>query len=161
MLRTFGRITGIAAMAVVGALCADEAVVLKYNGEPIKVPYDCSEDELQSVGLLCTDQEPCSIVLEVASVAPLGKKIFLAGNLHATSGTLTSVLLSSEDGGSTWKEPAKRIPMSGLGQMQFYDLDHGWVVGESQYPLPHDPFFLVTSDGGALWRNRALTEDGG
>jgi photosystem II stability/assembly factor-like uncharacterized protein len=100
-------------------------------------------------------------MLEISSVASLGKKVFLAGNLHATSGTLSSILLSSDDGGVTWKEPAKRARMSGLGQMQFYDLDHGWVVGESQYPLPHDPFFLVTSDGGVSWRNRPLTEDGG
>lgn len=160
MLRRRGRIVGIAVLAAFHAVAAEESV-LKYAGEALKLPYACAETELQSVGLLCTEDEPCSIMLEITSVATLGRKIFLAGNLHATSGTITSTLLSSEDGGATWKEPAKRIPMSGLNQMQFYDLDHGWVSGESQYPLPHDPFFLLTSDGGATWRTRALTEDGG
>ncbi len=161
MLRTFGRISLVAVLAALLATAADEPVLLKYTGEPLKVPYQCAEDELQSVGLLCNDEEPCAIYLELASIAPLGRKLYLAGNLHANSGTLTSILLGSDDGGITWREPSPRIRMAGLGQMQFYDLEHGWVVGESQYPLPHDPFFLVTSDGGATWRNRPLTEDGG
>jgi hypothetical protein len=152
MLREFARTTGLIALAAALAVAADD---------PFKAPYDCNENELQSVGLLCTEQEPCAIFLELSSVASLGRKLFVAGNIHATSGTLTSIVLGSDDGGVTWKEPAKRIPMAGLGQMQFYDLEHGWVVGEVQYPLPHDPFFLLTSDGGATWRNRALTEDGG
>jgi hypothetical protein len=152
MLRDFARTTGLIALAAAVALAADE---------PFKVAYDCGEEELQSVGLLCTEQEPCSILLEIASIAPVGRKLYLAGNIHATSGTLSSVLLGSDDGGLTWKEPAKRTRMAGLGQMQFYDLEHGWAVGELQYPFPHDPFFLLTSDGGASWRNRPLTEDGG
>ncbi len=149
------------ALTALAASAADEPVVLKNTGEPIKVPYLCAEEELQAVGLLCTEQEPCAVFLELSSISPVGRKIYLAGDIHATSGTITSILLGSDDGGLTWREPSPRIRMSGLGQSQFYDLEHGWVVGESQYPLPHDPFFLVTSDGGATWRNRPLAEDGG
>ena len=129
--------------------------------EPIRVPFACAEDDLRTSGLLCTADDPCPIYLELSSVAPAGKKLFLAGDLHATSATLSTFLLSSDDGGSTWKEPFKRIPGSALEEVQFYDAGHGWASGETQYPLPRDPFFLVTTDGGASWRQQPVTEDGG
>jgi len=135
--------------------------VLKNAGQPIHVPYKCAEDELQFVGLLCSEDEPCPIFLELSSVATAGKKLFLGGDLHATAGTLSSILLMSDDAGATWKEPARRIRGAALDQMEFYDLEHGWAAGEIQYPLPADPFFLVTSDGGQTWRNRPVTEEGG
>lgn len=135
--------------------------VIRNTGEPMKVPFACDEDELQSVGLLCTEDEPCAVYLELAGVAIAGKKIFVIGNLHSSSATLSSILLSSDDSGATWKEPAARVRGTALEQVEFYDLDHGWTAGESQYPLPRDPFFLVTTDGGASWRRRPVTEDGG
>jgi len=134
---------------------------LKYSGEPLKVPYGCVDEELQQAGLLCTEQEPCPIFLELSAISPLGGKLFVGGNLHSTSGTLVSVLLSTDDGGLTWKEPAKRVTGASLEQLQFYDLEHGWAAGETQYPLPRDPFFLLTTDGGQSWRQRAITEEGG
>jgi hypothetical protein len=129
--------------------------------EPTRVPFACRDTDLQNAGLLCTEDEPCSIYLEINAVAAAGKKIFLAGDIHATATTLSSVLLSSDDNGLTWKEPAPRVAAASIDQLQIYDLDHGWVAGEIQYPLPRDPFFLVTSDGGLSWRRRDVTEDGG
>jgi len=134
---------------------------LRNTGEPIRVPFACAEDDLRTSGLLCTTDDPCPIYLELSSVVPAGKKLFLAGDLHATSATLSSFLLSSDDGGSTWKEPFKRIPGSALEEVQFYDAEHGWASGETQYPLPRDPFFLVSTDGGVSWRQQPVTEDGG
>jgi hypothetical protein len=128
---------------------------------PIRVPFECAEDQLQSAGLLCTEDEPCAIYLELSAIAPLGKKLYLAGNLHANAGTLSSILLASEDGGLTWKEPSPRIPGAALDQIQFHDLEHGWAAGETQVPLPADPFFLITSDGGQTWRKRPVTDEGG
>jgi len=133
---------------------------LSNTGEPIRVPFACAEDDLRTAGLLCTADDPCPVYLELSSVVPAGKKLFLAGDLHATSATLSSFLLSSDDGGSTWKEPFKRIPGSALEQIQFYDAEHGWASGETQYPLPRDPFFLVSTDGGVSWRQQPVTEDG-
>ena len=129
--------------------------------EPVTVSFACAEKDLQNAGLLCTEDEPCSIYLEINSIAPAGKKLFLAGDLHATSATVASILLSSDDGGVTWKEPFERIPGAALDQIQIYDLEHGWAAGEIQYPLSRDPFFLVTSDGGLSFRRRDITEDGG
>lgn len=128
--------------------------------EPIRVPFACAEDELQAAGLLCTEADPCAIYLELNTIAPDGKKLFIGGDLHSTSGTVTSILLASDDGGGTWKEPADRIRGAALDQLQIYDLEHGWAAGEVQYPLPSDPFFLITSDGGQTWRKRPVADDG-
>jgi hypothetical protein len=133
---------------------------LSNNGEPMRVPYACAEDDLQWAGMSCTEEEPCTIYLELSSVVPDGRKIFATGNLHSNSATLGSVLLQSEDSGTTWKEPTPRIRGSALDQLQFYNLQTGWAAGETQYPLPRDPFFLVTTDGGASWRQRPVGEDG-
>ena len=135
--------------------------VLTNSGEPIRVPFTCAEDELQSVGLLCTEDEPCAIYLELSGLATAGKKFFLAGNLHSSSATLSSVLLASEDAGANWKEPSPRLRGASLDQLEFYDLEHGWAAGELQYPLPRDPFFLLSTDGGKSWRKQQVTEDGG
>jgi hypothetical protein len=135
--------------------------VLTNTGEPMRAPFTCVEEELQAAGLVCTEQEPCSIYLELNAIAPAGRKLFLAGDLHATSGTLSSILLASDDGGATWKEAAPRIRGTSLDQLQAYDLEHAWAAGETQYPLPRDPFFLVSTDGGASWRQRPVTDDGG
>lgn len=130
-------------------------------GEPIRVPFDCAEDELQAAGLLCTEAEPCAIYLELNSFATAGKKLFLAGDLHATSGTISSILLASDDAGATWKELSPRIRGAALEQIQIYDLEHGWAAGEAQFPLPADPFFLITTDGGQTWQQRPVSEEGG
>lgn len=135
--------------------------VLHNIGTPIQVPFTCAEDDLRMAGLLCTGDDPCPIYLELSAVASTGKKLFIAGDLHATSATLSTFLLSSDDGGATWKEPSKRITGSALEEVQFYDPEHGWASGETQYPLPRDPFFLVSTDGGVSWRQQPVTEDGG
>jgi hypothetical protein len=139
---------------------AQQSAILTNNGQPMRVAYGCAEEDLEWAGLSCTDDQPCAIFFEPASVIPDGKKIFLAGNLHSNSATLASVLLLSDDSGGTWKEPAARIRGSALEQVQFYNLQAGWVAGETQYPLPRDPFFLMTTDGGASWQQHLVGEEG-
>ena len=121
--------------------------------------YTCAEEDLQWAGMSCTGDEPCAIYLELGSVVADGRKIFVAGNLHSSSATLSSVLLMSEDSGATWKEPATRIRGSAVDQLQFYNSQTGWAGGETQYPLPRDPFFLLTTDGGASWRQHPVGEE--
>jgi photosystem II stability/assembly factor-like uncharacterized protein len=107
----------------------------------------------------CSDQAPCPIYLELSSVSSNGKKVALAGNLHGASVTLFSILLTSDDGGATWKEPAVRISGAALEQVQLLNSTHGWAAGETQVPLTRDPFFLSTTPDGA-WDRKALDEDG-
>jgi hypothetical protein len=142
-------------------LSAQESAVLTNHGEPIHLAYGCAEDDLQFAGLSCTDDEACAIYLELSSVFSDRRRILVAGNLHSNSATLGSVLLLSDDSGATWKEPAARIRGSALDQVQFYNPQTGWAAGETQYPLPRDPFFLLTTDGGASWRQSPVGEDGG
>lgn len=128
--------------------------------DAVKVKFDCGEEELSAVGMSCSDKDPCPVYLELSGVSAAGKKVSLAGNLHGPSATLASVLLVSEDNGLSWKEPAARVPGAALDQVQLLDALHGWAAGEIQVPLARDPFFLITSDGGAAWRRKLLNEDG-
>jgi hypothetical protein len=128
--------------------------------EPYRVPFACAEEDLQAAGMSCSEDDSCPIYLEINSIAPDGRKLYLAGNLHGTSATLASILLVSEDSGAGWKEPSPRVRGSALEQLEFYTLQDGWAAGEAQYPLARDPFFLITNDGGSSWRQVAVGEDG-
>ena len=142
-------------------LSAQQAPTLKSTGAPIRVSFGCTEEELNWAGLTCSAEEACPIYLELSSVIPNGKKLVTAGNIHSASATLYSVLLTSEDSGESWQEPAKRIRGASLDQLQFYDFQNGWAAGETLYPLPRDPYFLITTDGGNSWSERSVTEEGG
>jgi hypothetical protein len=141
-------------------LSAQDSPVLVNHGEPMQVAYSCPEEDLQFAGMSCTDDEACAVYLELSSVVADGKRIVAAGDLHSSSATLRSIVLLSEDSGATWKEPAARLRGSALDQLQFYNSQTGWAAGETQYPLPRDPFFLLTTDGGASWRQSLVGEEG-
>lgn len=127
---------------------------------PVKVSFNCSEEDLAAAGMTCADDDPCPVYLELSSVSATGKKLIVTGDLHGASATIGSVLLMSEDNGETWKEPAERVAGSALDLSQWLDSRHGWAGGEVQQPLARDPFFLVTSDGGVTWRHKDVSEDG-
>ena len=152
-------------LPAVAALCASAQEAgnvshpLVNTGEPIKVAFLCDDEDLAAVGMACADDDPCPIYLELSGVSALGRKLSLAGNLHGASATLYSVLLTSDDAGATWKEPVARIPGAALEQVQLF-AKNAWAAGETQVPLARDPFFLITSDGGASWRREPISEDG-
>ncbi len=130
------------------------------TGAALHVPFECSQEDLQSSGLTCSEEEPCPVYLELSGVEAVGNRLFLAGNLHSANVTLASVLLASEDAGKTWTEPHPRIPSADLEQIQFIDFENGWISGAYLQGVPHDPFFLITSDGGKTWRPSPVFEDG-
>ena len=142
---------------------AQESSTLINAGEPMRVAYSCAEEDLQWAGMSCSDAQPCAIYLELNSVVangdPNGRKISAAGDLHSSSVTIGSVLLQSDDSGATWREPAVRLRGSAIDQLQFFNPQAGWAAGETLYPLPRDPFFLVTTDGGASWRQHPVDEE--
>ncbi|MEN6534322.1 MAG: hypothetical protein ABFD89_11710 [Bryobacteraceae bacterium] len=139
-----------------GQLPAPPRPALEYTGTPLRLPLNCTNEGMIAAGLTCTEESPCNVFLELASVEALGARLIATGNLHTSSSTLASILLVSPDGGKTWSEPHERIPLAALDQIQFFDFETGWVNGQVLHPLPGDPFFLLTNDGGATWRRRPM-----
>ncbi|MBV9746736.1 MAG: hypothetical protein JO099_23495 [Acidobacteriia bacterium] len=139
---------------------ADHITVFENQGRPMTVPFHCTEDDIAWAGLSCTDQDPCPAYFELAAAEPLGNKLFVAGNIHSEAVTLYSVLFASDDGGKLWHEAHERIRGAGLDHIQFLDLANGWASGEALSPLPQDPFFLITADGGANWKVQPVLEEG-
>lgn len=158
--RSLRRLSGIGLLA--GLLAAqepprgEEPPVLEYSGKPIVLPFHCTQDDIQWAGLSCSAEDPCPVYLELTAVEAVGNKLFTAGNIHSETITLYSVLLGSDDGGHAWREAHARIRGAGLDRIQFADFADGWASGESLFPLPQDPFLLITSDGGKTWRQQAV-----
>ncbi|MEQ1948758.1 MAG: hypothetical protein ABL995_16330 [Bryobacteraceae bacterium] len=125
----------------------------------VKIPFTCTEKDMDQFGLTCTEEEPCPVFLEVSSVDSGAGRLIATGNLHTKNQTLYGVVLSSEDSGLTWKDGYTRIPFGSLEQVQFLDLQTGWISGESLDPLARNPFFLITTDGGKTWRQKLIFED--
>jgi len=144
----------------VNALHLWSADTIRNTGEPMAVPFKCTDDDIAQAGLTCSEESPCPVYLELSAVSALGSKIFAAGNLHAESATLYSLLLQSDDNAESWTEPVARIRGASLDLIQFPDFEHGWVSGEMLQPLARDPFFLITSDGAKTWRQRPIFDEG-
>lgn len=123
------------------------------------LPFHCTDEDIQWAGLTCSAEDPCPIYLELTSLATLGSKIITAGNLHSAAVTMSSVVLVSEDAGHTWTEAHERIRGTGLDHIQFLDADTAWISGASLFPLPQDPFLLLTTDGGKTWRQRPVSTE--
>lgn len=133
--------------------------VLENHGKPMVVPYNCSAEDLQWAGLSCSEDEPCAFFLELSAAEAAGNRILVAGNLHTESVTLYSILLASDDGGHTWTEPAKRIRGAALDRIEFLGPTTGWLSGAQLFPIPQNPFLLVTTDGGKTWDDRPVLNE--
>lgn len=130
-----------------------------YQGKPIALGLSCSDQEIDSFGLTCTEDSPCDVFLELAAVESVGSKYFVTGNFHTSNATLWSLLLTSADSGKTWTESHERVRSAALEQIQFIDFENGWVAGETLVSLPRDPFFLRTDDGGKTWRKQTVSSE--
>jgi hypothetical protein len=129
----------ILTMAAFGQAPEPAPAPLVYAGKPLRVEAVCTEDDIQSLGLGCTVEQPCAIYLELSTIETGANRIVVAGNLHTETATLSSVLLMSEDGGVTWTEPHPRIKNGSLEQAQFFDLQTGWISGQMVGALARDP----------------------
>jgi hypothetical protein len=125
---------------------------------PVHVDYTCPPEDIESFGLSCSEDRPCPIFFEVSSVDSYGSHIFVAGDIHTATTTLYGVLLSTDDGGASWEESIARQRSTAFEQFQFIDA-HGWLSGQRLEPLPKDPFFMLTTDGGKSWHQRPLFEE--
>ena len=129
-----------------------EPPVLLNSGKPIVLPFQCTHEDVGSAGFSCSEDAPCPVYLELGAAASAGNKFFVAGNIHSDAVTLYSVLLGSDDAGRSWREIHERIRSAGLDHLQFIDAETGWVGGQQLFPLPQDPFVLITTDAGKSWR---------
>ena len=140
-------------LAIACTLCAQEAARPHAS---MRVAVECSQDDVRALGLTCPAARPCPVYLELSAIESAGSALFITGNLPADEATLFSILLASDDGGATWKEPAERIRGAGLDLVQFLDSESGWASGESLGAIPRDPFLLLTHDGGKTWEPRPV-----
>src|SRR3954454_1764683 len=130
--------------------------VLENTGKPIVVPFQCTEEDIRLAGLTCSDEDPCPVYLELSGMESSSIRLFAAGNIHTANATLFSIILGSDDNGHTWREVHERLRASGYDRIQFIGAENGWVSGLALSPLPQDPFFLRTVDGGKTWRHSPL-----
>jgi hypothetical protein len=131
--------------------------ILENTGKPMTVRAACSLEMVTDLGLSCSAEEPCPIYLELSDLTAVGDRLVVSGNLHTSTTTLESVLLTSDNMGKTWVEGHARVPMAMLDRVQFFDFELGWVNGHILQPTPKDAFFLITSDGGKTWRKRPVS----
>lgn len=132
---------------------------LPAGAQTVKLAAACADEEIRDFGLVCDEDEPCPLLLEIAGVEPVGARLFATGNLHTGQSTLWSLLLASDDGGKTWTEPYPRQRGVALDMVQFVDFENGWVSGHQAGSLARDPFLLRTSDGGKTWVRNPLYRD--
>lgn len=168
-VRSLGRpsIRLLLVVLEVAALVAQQAPsppappALVWDRRPLRIPPACRAADLEAAGVQCSDDEPCRLFLELTAVEAVGPKILLAGNLHTSSATLSTIALLSEDAGTTWREPMARLPGAGLEAIQFLNDQQGWIAVQPQEQFPHDPYFLATTNGGQNWEpQRIWSEEG-
>lgn len=133
--------------------------VIQNTGKPIKLDFQCSPEDIHSAGLGCTEEEPCAVYLDLTTFEPAGNSLYLLGNIHSQASTLYALALASNDGGKTWREPLERLRGASLDHLRFVDFEYGWIGGQLIQPLPHDPFVMITTDGGKTWRKRPLFDE--
>lgn len=133
--------------------------LLENHGRPMQVPFRCTGEDIRWAGLSCSEEEPCPIFLELSAAAHWGERTVVTGNIHGESVTLYSVLLESENGGQTWSETRQRMRGAAIDHIQYLDSGVGWISGEVQFPLPQNPFLLLTEDGGKTWTERDVLRD--
>src|SRR3954454_24173907 len=69
------------------------APVLQNAGKPIVVPFRCTDEDIRATGLSCSEQDPCPVYLELASMDSTGIRLFAAGNIHTSNANLYGILL--------------------------------------------------------------------
>ena len=135
--------------------------ILSWGQTIVPIPFACTVDDIEHFGLTCSAERPCKVFADLSSIEAIGGRIFVTGNLHTDSTTLYSLVFGSADSGVTWAEAHQRIRSGSFDQVQFTDFSHGWIAGGLIQALPRDPFFLVTTDGGKTWQDRAVFDEGG
>ena len=146
-------------MRLSGTILALPMLLAAQSPQAVKLTAVCADEEMTHFGLVCDEDAPCPVLLDLTDATMGGSRIFLTGNFYTGSTTLWSVLLASEDGGATWAEPWPRLLGAALDQVQFYDAGAGWAAGHMAGSIPRDPFLVLTADGGKTWKSTPVFND--
>ena len=123
------------------------------------VPLECGYEDLLNAGVVCNEDSPCRLYLDLVAIRGVGESVLALGNIHTSGGTVTSILLASDDQGATWREAAERMRGTSLEQIVFVDGAHGWIAGQRwEVTTEAYPLLLITDNGGASWEKRELWE---
>jgi hypothetical protein len=131
-------------VAIASTLLAQETAVLRNDGQPLRVPFACTSENLDWAGLACADDDPCSIYLELNAVTAAGKMIFLAGNLQhgellidggkgAEGGRYKKY--ESDTGGDSWSIRAATDTAPKMPGAPLVDADYRIVAGKNVYRI--------------------------
>jgi len=135
----------------------EDAAGIVYAGEPLSLRLDCDYDTLLQAGLVCNEDVPCDLLLELIATGETKTSIFAIGNVHTQEATVSTILLASHDSGKTWVEAARRIAAASLESIQFADDEHGWIAAqEHDIDSSTNPFFYITQNGGKYWDRRNI-----
>ncbi|MCG8650561.1 MAG: glycoside hydrolase [Pirellulales bacterium] len=135
----------------------EEAPIPTYAGADIRLPVNCQIEKLEYAGLLCSSERPCNLSLDMTALAASGDFVVLAGEIYSTEATFESVVISSSDGGETWKEAAERVAAAGIEAIEIVEEVHAWAAGQQgDTATVEKPFTLYTDDAGESWSLRKL-----
>jgi len=84
----------------------------------------------------------------------------------STGACITPLLISTSDGGQTWKQLSNIPDHLGVKSMWFTDSLHGWITGGLAGPTPPPDYFgsssltglYATTDGGLTWTKETLPD---
>ncbi|TMB93957.1 MAG: choice-of-anchor D domain-containing protein [Chloroflexi bacterium] len=92
---------------------------------------------------------------------------FVFACLPSSSGAcVTALVISTSDGGQTWKQLSNVPDHLGVKSMWFTDSMHGWITGGLAGPIPPPDYFgsssltglYATTDGGLTWTKETLPD---
>ena len=89
---------------------------MEYTGKPMLPAFQCTDEDIQRAGLTCSEEDPCPVYLELASMESTGIRLYTAGNIHAATATLFSIILGSDDNGHSWRE----VHVTKLGNLNHF-----------------------------------------
>ena len=56
-------------------------------------------------------------------------------------------------------KPTNAFAARRIDHIQYLDSGFGWTSGEEQFPLPQNPFLLLTEDGGKTWTEHSVLRE--
>lgn len=132
-----------------------------YSGSPVEIPAYCPSDMMERLSFGCSEEHPCDVSLELLGAIEAEGRLFVYGDVFAPTGTLSSIILTSEDGGGSWTEAHQSIAGAIFEIGQFADKTRGFIAGQREGEgAANRPFLLVTDDGGASWERRDIVSGG-